>query len=39
MVDSIVGDTDGTDESGTFGFDKSEPGAITGRGAAVGSMN
>ena len=39
MVNSIIGDTDGTDASGAFGFDKSEPGAITGRLTAVGSMD
>lgn len=39
MVDTIVGDADGTDKSGAFCFDKSSPGAFAGCGAAVGCMD
>lgn len=39
MVNAIVGDADGTDKSGAFCFDKSEPCAIADSGAAVGAMN
>ena len=39
MVNAIVGDTDGADESGALCFDESEPGAIAGGGAAVGGMD
>ena len=35
MVNAIVRDADGANESGAFCFDKSEPGAIAGRSAAV----
>lgn len=39
MVNAIVGDADGADESGTFCFDKSEPGAIAGCFATIGGMD
>ena len=39
MMDAIVGDADGADEPGAFGFDQREPGAITGRGTSVGGMD
>lgn len=39
MVNAIIGDADGADESGAFRFDESEPGAIAGCGAAVGGMD
>lgn len=39
MVNAIVGDADGADESGALCFDKSEPGAITARGTAVRGMD
>ena len=39
MMNAVVGDADGADESGAFCFDKSEPGAIAGCGAAVWGMD
>ena len=39
MVDAVVGDADGADEAGAFGFDESEPGAVAGCGAAVGGVD
>ena len=39
MVNPIIRDADGADESGAFCFDKSEPAAIAGLFAAVGGMN
>ena len=39
MVNAVVGDADGADESGALCFDKSEPGAITARGTAVRGMD
>ena len=35
VMDAVVGDPDGADESGALRFDEGEPGAIAGCGAAV----
>ena len=39
MMNAIIGDANGSDEPSAFCFDKSEPGAFTGFGAAVRGMN
>ncbi len=39
MVNAVVGDADGADEAGAFGFEEGEPGAVAGFGAAVGGVD
>lgn len=39
MVHAVVGDADGADEAGAFGFEEGEPGAVAGFGAAVGGVD
>lgn len=39
VVDAVVGDTDGADGAGVFGFDEGAPGAGAGFAAAVGGVD
>ena len=38
-MNAVVGDADGADEAGAFGFEEGEPGAVAGFGAAVGGVD